>query len=579
MNITKTIVQTAARYPAVAFDVFDTLIRRDVARPTDLFLLGGDTFAQMRVRAEQQARAQAKGEVTLAQIYAQPGMDLYDPARECAWEVQACVPNEPVQRAVQMLRAQGKHVYFISDMYLPPEQIMAMLAHCGYEPFDGGFVSSSYGVQKRSGGLFRRFLRETGLHAGEVLFIGDSLRADVLGAALAGIRAWHLPVPVMPDVSFPESALAAFLANRRDALPSAGEKLGFEVLGALEIAFCRWIHEQRQRNPNGRVYFLARDMYLTRAIYHCLYPEEETFYLEVSRRSLCPWFLQQKEYALLAQALPRQQLTGAQIADYCGSACPPSFAQQSYDLKSNEKVAALQELFAALQSPEQAGLVQEYLHQSGVREGDFLVDIGSGGTTQLLLQCLLGVRLFGLQLSGDDRLQERLSFEGVSVFLSLKEKDARLYWVGQPMLERLVSQDVGATAGYTRDENGTVAVCRDAQREEPRVAAVQRGILHFAKAWQASILRDVPVSQQMAIAPFLQMVRAPAVSQVTFLGKICVEDGGIYPLANPKCFGQYLLHPAQLKQDLSAARWKIGFLKKLCPVPIPYDQLYLRMKK
>lgn len=579
MNITKTIVQTAARYPAVAFDVFDTLIRRDVARPTDLFRLEGDAFAQVRVRAEQQARAQAKGEITLAQIYAQPGMDVYDPARECAWEVQACVPNVPVQKAVQMLRAQGKRIYFVSDMYLPPEQITAMLAHCGYEPFDGGFVSSSYGVQKRSGGLFRRFLRETGLRAREILFVGDSFRADVLGAAVAGIRAWHIPVPTMPDVPFPENAVAAFIANRRDALPSEGERLGFTVLGALEIAFCRWIHEQRQRNPGGRVYFLARDMYLTRAIYQCLYPEEKTSYLEVSRRSLCPWFLRQKEYELLVQALPRQQLTGKQIADYCGAVCPSKFVRQSYDLKSNETAAALRELLAALPVPAQAELVQKYLRQSGVREGDFLVDIGSGGTTQLLLQHLLGIRLFGLQLSGDDRLQERLSSEGVSVFLSLKKEDARLYWVGQPMLERLISQDVGATVGYTRNADGMVAVCRDAQREEPRVAAVQRGIFRFAKEWQASILRDVPISQQAAIAPFLQMVRAPAASQVAFLGTICVEDGGIYPLANPKRFRQYLLHPARLKRDLSAARWKIGFLKRLCPVPIPYDQLYLRMKQ
>lgn len=579
MNITKTIVRIAAPYAAVAFDVFDTLIKRDVAKPTDLFRLEGDAFAQARIRAEQQAREQSGGEITLAQIYEQPDMEAYDPARECARELSACVPNLPVQRAVQKLRAQGKHIYFVSDMYLPPEQITAMLTHCGYEPFDGGFVSSSYGVQKRSGGLFRRFLRETGLHAKEVLFIGDSLRADIVGAALAGIRAWRLPVPVLPDVPFPQSAVAAFVSNRLDGLPSQGEKLGFSVLGALEIAFCRWIHEQRKCNPEGRVYFLARDMYLTRAVYHCLYPAEETFYLEVSRRSLCPWFLKQGKYALLAQALPRQQLSGAQIADYCGVVCPTAFSQKKFDLKSCDTATALYEMFAALQPPEQAGLVQTYLHESGIRDGDFLVDIGSGGTTQLLLQQLLGIRLHGLQLSGDDRLRDRLASEQVSVFLSLEQDKARLYWVGQPMLERLISQDIGATVGYFRKADGTIAVRRGTQREDARIAAVQRGILRFAEAWQTSILRDLPFAPQAAIQPFLQMVRAPAVSQVSFLGSICVEDGGVYPLADPKGLGRYLLHPAQLKGDLSAARWKIGFLKKLCPMPVPYDRLYLGMKK
>ena len=42
--------------------------------------------------------------------------------------------------------------------------------------------------------------------------------------------------------------------------------------------------------PEARLYFLARDMYLMRDVYHTLYPQEETGYLQVSRRSLAPRF-------------------------------------------------------------------------------------------------------------------------------------------------------------------------------------------------------------------------------------------------------------------------------------------------
>lgn len=56
-------------------------------------------------------------------------------------------------------------------MYLPQTQIDAMLRRCGYPCFDGGFVSCTYGVQKRSGRLFKRFLQETGLTAKQLLFI------------------------------------------------------------------------------------------------------------------------------------------------------------------------------------------------------------------------------------------------------------------------------------------------------------------------------------------------------------------------------------------------------------------------
>ena len=52
-----------------------------------------------------------------------------------------------------------------------------------------------------------------------------------------------------------------------------------------------------------------------------------------------------------------------------------------------------------------------------------------------------------------------------------------------------------------------------------------------------------------------------------------------FPLATPRKVGYYLTHANQAKQDLSAARWKIGFLKRLAPLPLPYDRLYAKMKK
>lgn len=48
MNLTEHICHMAARYDAVAFDVFDTLIKRDTAAPTNLFRLRGEAFYTAR---------------------------------------------------------------------------------------------------------------------------------------------------------------------------------------------------------------------------------------------------------------------------------------------------------------------------------------------------------------------------------------------------------------------------------------------------------------------------------------------------------------------------------------------------
>ena len=131
MNLTKQICHKAAHFDAVAFDVFDTLIKRDVAVPTGLFRLMGDDFYAARIRAEREARAAQSREVTLAEIYARPCLARYDAAAECAAELAACAANKPVLDAVQTLKKQGKKLYYISDMYLPQTQIDAMLRRCG----------------------------------------------------------------------------------------------------------------------------------------------------------------------------------------------------------------------------------------------------------------------------------------------------------------------------------------------------------------------------------------------------------------------------------------------------------------
>ena len=115
--------------------------------------------------------------------------------------------------------------------------------------------------------------------------------------------------------------------------------------------------------------------------------------------------------------------------------------------------------------------------------GHILVDIGSGGTTQLLLEKLLGTELHGMQLSADDRLRSRFSAARTEVFLFDGAPAPRIYWAGQPLLERLLSQDVGATLSYTKTPVG-FRVNTAAQPAEPLVAELQRGVLYFAQEWQ-----------------------------------------------------------------------------------------------
>ena len=611
-NMMQQFEQKAARrakaYRAVAFDVFDTLLKRDVNRPADLFFFMEQTgraaagFAADRHAAEARARAAHSGEVTLQEIYAQPELRGADPAAETRAELQAATPNPALLRLARACHARGQKVYAVSDMYLPAEQISAMLAKCGYDFLDGVFVSCEQGVQKRSGGLFRVFLQQTGLKPNDVLFFGDDFRADVLGAALAGVRSILLPKPAAsayaPQGQPPlAGALRVFLHNRTGEMPQP-QALGFALLGPLAVAFATWLHGQAAAQPGAKVVFLARDMALVRQVYQALYPDAPVpGYLKVSRRSLCPALLQcpmtEENLALLADALPRQCLRASEIAGYCGFAqgdtLPGVAPSALFDLRRRplEKpvidclraLAAASKMAAGEPVRRQAELARAYLAEE-LPAGTpvMLVDIGSGGTTQRILEKLTGAFYQGRYLACDERLHRALPKARAQAFLFDGQPADLWYWAGQPMLELLLSEPCPATVGYTA-AGQKVRPLLGERMEQPLILPLQDGALRFVIEWKNSYLGEQIIPPQLACGPYLQLVRAPHKVHARLLGGLLVEDGGVYPLAAPQKFGIYCRHPGALRADFAKARWKTAFCKLLLPLPLPYDRLYAALKR
>ena len=580
MTETERLIRAAATVPAVAFDVFDTLLCRDTAAPTGIFAFCGtdETFAARRIQAEREARAARKGEITFDELYSRPGLSREMPEAEFFAELAAAVPNGPVVAAARACKNAGKAVYAISDMYLSAKQIQNLLDKCGVDFLDGVYVSSEYGVQKRSGKLFRVFLRDTGLRPDQVLFVGDDCRADGIGARFAGIR-W---VPAPRKAALPihtstqaQGNLEAFLRNR---LPETEEPVFYQTLGPLVAGFAHWVHCKREQFPCQKLLFMARDMELVHKVYGIFWPEDRNVgYLRVSRRSLCPALLAAGRFELVVDALPRQSLTAGQIARYCGADVPRG-SVQTFDLKRPEERGAVREFLQSLEVDSDAVCrTRQYLKQQGVVQGSILVDIGSGGTIQRLLESLCGASLHGLYLACDARLEQNRA----DVFL-FQAKPAPLdYWMGQPILEKLLSEPCGPTLGYREQEGEVLPICGKAHAERA-VRLAQQEVLRFAQAWKRSILwqaSGVELAPDRVILPFLQMIRRPRLGEVRLLEKLTVEDGGSWPVIPRPRRGRYVLHPASFAADLQTARWKIGFMRRCFLLPLPYDRLYAAWKK
>ena len=164
------LLRRLAPFPAVTFDVFDTLLLRPLARPQDLFLLleealGVPGLARMRRQAEEEARerkarAGLPREVTLGEIWAvlqeETGVDAGEGmARERDLEARCCQGDPYFTQRSTVLRRQGKTLGLLSDMYLEQATVQGLVEQAGFGAFDFCLVSGEEGVSKGEGGLYR----------------------------------------------------------------------------------------------------------------------------------------------------------------------------------------------------------------------------------------------------------------------------------------------------------------------------------------------------------------------------------------------------------------------------------------
>lgn len=193
------IIKKIKTYECVSFDIFDTLLKRDIVRPTDIFDIVGAThhdpgFKNKRIKIESDLRKNLeKEEITLQDIYDAMGQEYASyKENELRVEKKVLQLNHPLYEVYQYCKENHKRVLIISDMYLPSDFLQAILKKFKIE-YDACFISSDYGAQKVTGNLFKIAIQKCQLQPSQVIHIGDSVRGDFLGARKAGVASVLLP--------------------------------------------------------------------------------------------------------------------------------------------------------------------------------------------------------------------------------------------------------------------------------------------------------------------------------------------------------------------------------------------------
>jgi predicted HAD superfamily hydrolase len=189
---------------ASSFDIFDTILTRQVGSPESAFLLLGnqlykrslipctaEAFARIRSAAEHRAFDNAGGLdslVNLDQIYEEVGFVLHLTSEE--WrqllEIELSLERfllQPIPAALSLLnqaRERGDRILFLSDMYIGTEFIQNLLTYHGLMKTDDRlYVSCDYAQSKHSQKLYRKMLQQEGLAPKSVTHCGNSLWSDI----------------------------------------------------------------------------------------------------------------------------------------------------------------------------------------------------------------------------------------------------------------------------------------------------------------------------------------------------------------------------------------------------------------
>jgi putative hydrolase of the HAD superfamily len=90
---------------------------------------------------------------------------------------------------LEALRDRGLKLGLVSNAFDPPELLHADLERLGVaERIDVAVFSSEIGHRKPEPAIFRRALDALGVEPGAALFVGDTLRTDIAGAAAVGMH-------------------------------------------------------------------------------------------------------------------------------------------------------------------------------------------------------------------------------------------------------------------------------------------------------------------------------------------------------------------------------------------------------
>ena len=598
-------------YKYVSFDLFDTLIFRNVISPRNVFPLVDyklkqndiniNNFSEVRVNAEKQACNNLHGseEISLCSIYRYiPFLSENDRDfalnMEIEVEKRVCTPNEYMLNILYKCKERGSKIIITTDMYLPKEAIESILRKCDIT-YDYLFLSSDTGVRKSTGNMYKHILKVLNIEKKDLIHIGDNFKSDYIVPKLLSVASVRYKRKLIQGKQKHYDCSSNDICDclkRNNQSSNAYFNIGYNYFGQLIMGFSQWLYKEYTTKKFNRILFFSRDGFIMQKAFHLLYPNIQSEYVYVSRRSLTvPKLTNVKSWREIIDTIAyiKREETWDTLFHKIG--LEDYILIEKYKKEYGEYVSKkdllcgkYDSVFDDISDAIHHNAIKERLEAKKYLEPLFdgkvaIVDIGWYGTMQKSLldffenQTLdiTGYYLGYLKKEGYPKMN---AFGYLYDYINGDSFNRKLIFGFNGLIETFFTANHGSAKKY---QNGIAELEEWEKANWSIIEEIHNGALDFCKDIEPYINEyNIEINSSIAFGDMNRLMSQPTKEDIRLLGDLVFYDTYYEPLVKTHKSLIYLTNPKLIIKDFLSSNWKIGFIKKVFHLFRP-DIFYLSM--
>ena len=609
----------------VSFDIFDTLIKRMIKRPCDVFdlvekkynLTNFDklyNFKTNRIKAEKKCRLSYDNEeIVFEDIYkhfsSSYTYEQLSSLRQIEENIEKdiCRFNYQIRDIFEYCEKKKKTIIITSDMYLDEKTIKEILKKNNIKYYKL-YLSSSIGKTKNSGSLFKFIIKDLGIKPKELIHIGDNKKSDFFVPKRLGIKSilWsnNNRITEKSRGNITEDIIDSFLNNTKIDSSNTFSSIGFDYFGPLLLCFSKWLLSELKQNKIDRVFFLSRDGYIMKRAFDIINKENiKSDYFYASRRAVIVPSL--KEYAdiydvfscmhLSEDIKMKSLLKKIGLDDLLNN--QSTIDSLNIEIEKEEKLSnilnkkqyieILEKLYPLVidNSNKEYKSFINYKNIHNFTGNVAIVDIGWFGNIQHALEKLkLDTRIRGYYMGIEPRKNYQ-NTQKMSGFIFETNRNYDYFLMEHnfnSIFEMLFLGRHGSVKRYNSNEGYGVEFYEyeyEGLKEKNNIINLQDSAIEFVKEFYKSglieyLVDDLSISFERLANIFLN----PSLNIAKQFGDMVFLDDEKMYIAKPKR-GIYYLNPKKLIHDYKRSIWRIGFLKRVFKLKLPYYKINMYIRK